>query len=98
MKLFRDKLIGSRCGFSPVLFTVIGLLTATYCFSQPRSQNPEYKKYNPSYHYYPSGDPTGLFYTDGKYYNNWGNAYTEDLVHWKYSPNGSQALRLKLLD
>jgi fructan beta-fructosidase len=98
MKLFRDKLMDGRGVFSPVLFMVIGILSATYCPGQPRAQHPEHKKYNPSYHYYPSGDPTGLFYIDGKYYNNWGNAYSEDLVHWKYSPNGSQALRMKLSD
>ena len=77
---------------------LITLLTITYCFGQPRPQNPEHRKYNPSYHYYPSGDPTGLFYLNGRYYNNWGSAYSTDLVHWKYSPYGRDAIRLRLSD
>jgi fructan beta-fructosidase len=68
------------------------------CFGQPQLQKPEFKKYIPSYHFYPSGDPTGLFYINGKYYNNWGGAYSTDLVHWKYSPFGREALRFRLSD
>ena len=74
------------------------LFAFTYCFGQPQPQKPEFRKYNPSYHYYPSGDPTGLFYINGKYYNNWGGAYSTDLVHWKYSPFGREALRFRLSD
>ena len=45
-------------------------------------------KYNPEYHYFPSIDPTGLFYFDGLYYLNWGSAYSKDLVHWKVTDLG----------
>ncbi len=58
----------------------------TFIFGQQRGQNPEYKKYNPSYHFYPTGDPTGLFYLGGYYYNNWGSAYSTDFVNWKRFP------------
>jgi fructan beta-fructosidase len=68
-----------------------------YSFAQQRSQNPEYIQYNPSYHFYPSGDPTGLFYLGGQYYNNWGSAFSTDLVHWKRS-NSTQTARLRLSD
>jgi sucrose-6-phosphate hydrolase SacC (GH32 family) len=84
--------------FTPPLIFIAVLFAVTNCFSQPRLQNPEHKKYNPSYHYYPSGDPTGLFYLDGRYYNNWGGAYSTDLVHWKYAPAGRDALRWRLSD
>lgn len=47
-----------------------------------RIQKPEYMRFNPDYHFYPSGDPTGLFYHDGRYYNAWGRYYGTDLVHW----------------
>jgi len=47
-----------------------------------RIQKPEYRRFNPHYHFYPSGDPTGLFYYDGKYYNAWGRYYGTDFVHW----------------
>jgi len=74
------------------------LFIASYCFGQLRPQNPEHKKFNPAYHYYPSGDPTGLFFIDGKYYNNWGSAYSTDLVHWKFSASGRDGLRRRLSD
>ena len=61
------------------------IFVALHSFSQPRPQNPEYRKYNPAYHFFPSGDPTGLFYYDGLYYNNWGIAASKDFVHWKYT-------------
>lgn len=47
-----------------------------------RIQKQEYLRFNPDYHFYPSGDPTGLFYHDGKYYNAWGRYYGTDFVHW----------------
>ena len=50
--------------------------------AQIRSQRPEYLRFNPDYHFYPSGDPTGLFWFDGRYYNAWGRYYGTDLVHW----------------
>src|SRR5918998_808839 len=85
--------------FSTRAFIVcVAVFTISYCFGQPKPQNPAHRKYNPSYHYYPSGDPTGLFFMGNKYYNNWGAAYSTDLVHWKYSPGGFQALRLLLND
>jgi hypothetical protein len=77
--------------FFPLMFVV------TCCFTQQRAQNPEYTKYNPSYHFYPTGDPTGLFYFAGKYYNQWGAAHSIDLVHWQRR-DGSQSARLRLND
>ena len=62
--------------------------------AQQSGQKVEYQKYNPAYHYYPSGDPTGMFYINGLYYNNWGSAYSKDLVHWKYTASGSLSKRL----
>jgi sucrose-6-phosphate hydrolase SacC (GH32 family) len=79
-----------------MLLAIAGLLTVTCIFGQPRTQNPEYKKYNPAYHFYPTGDPTGLFYLGGYYYNNWGTAYSTDFVHWKRS--ASYAWRQRLSD
>jgi fructan beta-fructosidase len=76
----------------------IALFLVLNVFAQQQQQKPEYKKFNPSYHFYPSGDPTGLFFLDGKYYNNWGSAYSNDLVHWKYSPYGAIGLRRQLSD
>ena len=74
----------------------ITLFVVTSGFSQQRAQNPEYRKYNPSYHFYPTGDPTGLFYLGGRYYNNWGSAYSTDLVHWRRS--SAQNLQLRVSD
>ena len=48
------------------------VITTINCSAQGPAQQEKYKKYNPSYHFYPSGDPTGLFYLNGLYYNNWG--------------------------
>jgi sucrose-6-phosphate hydrolase SacC (GH32 family) len=81
------------------LFTLLcAFLLVNGSFAQPRAQKPEYKKYNPTYHYYPSGDPTGLFYMDGKYYNNWGTAHSTNLIHWKFTPYGREAYRWRLSD
>jgi fructan beta-fructosidase len=80
------------------LWLACTLIVAINCNAQGPTQKSDYKKYNPSYHYYPSGDPTGLFYINDKYYNNWGSAYSSDLVHWKYSPYGRDALRFRLSD
>lgn len=68
--------------FSLILVT-ISLIYSGDTAAQPRAQNPAHKKFNPAYHFFPSGDPTGLFYLGGKYYNNWGTASSTDLVHWK---------------
>lgn len=54
------------------------------------------EQYNPSYHYYPGIDPTGLFYYNGLYYNDWGSASSTDLVNWKITEAGSQ--RMKMYD
>jgi len=53
----------------------------------------DYSKWNPSYHFYPSGDPTGLFYYDGLYYNNWGSAASKDFVHWKFTEQEKRTMR-----
>lgn len=60
---------------SVLMLSAIGL-------AQPRGTRPEFLRFNPEYHFYPSGDPTGLFYYDGVYYNAWGRYYGTDLVHW----------------
>jgi fructan beta-fructosidase len=75
--------------------TLVSLVAVAFVFGQPRAQKPEYKKYNPSYHFYPSGDPTGLFYLGGQYYNNWGTAYSSDLIYWKRTKSGSIRQRLQ---
>ena len=77
---------------------VVALFNSICCLSQTAPQKNQYKKFTPTYHYYPSGDPTGLFYLGGKYYNNWGSAYSKDLVFWKYSPYGRDALRFLIAD
>jgi sucrose-6-phosphate hydrolase SacC (GH32 family) len=46
--------------------------------------------YIPNYHYYPSGDPSGLFYLDGFYYNNWGVARSKDFIHWQETEFGKR--------
>jgi sucrose-6-phosphate hydrolase SacC (GH32 family) len=78
------------------IIVFIAIFVSTCGFSQQRTQNPEFRKYNPSYHFYPTGDPTGLFYYAGRYYNNWGSAYSTDLVNWKRS--GTQDLRSRIND
>lgn len=78
-----------------VLISILSLLTFQ-CYSQQRQQNPEYLKYNPVYHFYPSGDPTGLFYFNGLYYNNWGIADSKDFVHWNYSLQRRRTLEAAL--
>lgn len=69
------------------------LLTAGSMSAQ-RMPAEEYMKYTPSYHFYPSGDPTGLFYYDGLYYNNWGIAFSTDFVHWKYTAQRERSNRI----
>jgi sucrose-6-phosphate hydrolase SacC (GH32 family) len=61
----------------------VAIFLSLNSFAQVPAQKEEYKKYNPAYHFYPSGDPTGLFYYNGLYYNNWGTASSKDFVHWK---------------
>lgn len=76
-----------KCVFSNIIILFL-IAFSIQCSAQPKEQNTEYQKFNPSYHYFPSGDPTGLFYINGEYYNNWGSAYSRDLVHWKYTNAG----------
>ncbi|MDD3944706.1 MAG: GH32 C-terminal domain-containing protein [Bacteroidales bacterium] len=61
------------------------VLTNNDIYGQGRNQNPVYARFNPSYHFYPSGDPTGLFYYNGLYYNAWGRFSSTDFVHWHSS-------------
>jgi sucrose-6-phosphate hydrolase SacC (GH32 family) len=51
-------------------------------------------KFNPGYHFYPSFDPTGLFYYGGQYYLNWGAATNKDFVHWKMTSYGLERSRI----
>ena len=82
------------------LFLVLVSLTAGMLSAQTRRRNPEFDRFNPSYHFYPSGVPTGLFYEDGYYYNGWGRYYSTDLVHWTptEATKRSSELRAKLMD
>jgi sucrose-6-phosphate hydrolase SacC (GH32 family) len=66
-----------------LFLTFICLFISTCAYSQFRSQKPEFVRFNPGYHFYPSGDPTGLFFFNGNYYNAWGRYYGTDFVHWK---------------
>jgi sucrose-6-phosphate hydrolase SacC (GH32 family) len=61
-------------------------------FAQPPATAP-IEKFNPEYHFYPSIDPTGLFYYGGNYYLNWGSAVSNDLVHWKITEFGKNRIR-----
>jgi fructan beta-fructosidase len=69
------------------------ILTLLFTFSYKSGMgqfttSPLSEKYHPEYHFYPSIDPTGLFYFGGKYYLNWGSAASTDLVHWVMTPYG----------
>tara|TARA_R110002020_G_scaffold98268_2_gene234046 strand:- start:4516 stop:6507 length:1992 start_codon:yes stop_codon:yes gene_type:complete len=68
---------------------------SAFAFNNSSAQNNN-EQYNPSYHYYPGIDPTGLFYYNGLYYNNWGSASSKDFVHWKMTEAGLQ--RRKMYD
>src|SRR5699024_6749190 len=72
---------------SALLKVVLLLLFLCISFDST-SQDIEYESYTPAYHFYPSGNPTGLFYYNGLYYNNWGIASSKDLVHWKRTELG----------
>lgn len=69
---------------------IICVNNIAYAQSGQHNRNREYEGFNPSYHFYPSGDPTGLFYYAGKYYNQWGNASSVDFVHWDLAGYGIQ--------
>ena len=67
---------------------ILLLLFHNWSYGQgPATKNPN-DKYNPEYHFYPSIDPTGLFYYGGKYFLNWGSATSNDFVHWKMTKFG----------
>lgn len=70
-------------------FTFASVILAGIFSSQAlaQMQQPE-ESFDPVYHFYPSIDPTGLFYYSGKYYMNWGSASSDDLVHWQMTPFG----------
>lgn len=69
------------------------LLAHMYCLAQ---QNPrQADHWNPAYHFYPSGDPTGLFYFDGRYFNNWGSAASTDFVHWQFTQQGINSMEAR---
>ena len=67
---------------------VAGNLLAVALFVLCRTAFGQNQPYDPDYHFYPSIDPTGLFYYDGKYFLNWGSATSIDLVHWKMTDFG----------
>jgi len=67
------------------LSIVFGLL---YCLINASYGQDKNGQFDPAYHFYPSGDPTGLYYFDGYYYNNWGVAKSKDFVHWKFTDYG----------
>ena len=72
-------------------FVIILILLFTFSYKSGMGQfttSPLSDKYHPEYHFYPSIDPTGLFYFGGKYYLNWGSAASTDLVHWIMTPYG----------
>jgi fructan beta-fructosidase len=66
---------------------ILIMLTQTSFYGQS-TLNQSTEKYNPEYHFYPSIDPTGLFYYGGLYFLNWGAATSKDLVHWKMTEYG----------
>lgn len=71
------------------MFLIATLMLAS--INEIDGQNPSLQSgdnYDPEYHFYPSADPTGLFFYAGKYYINWGSAESTDLVHWKMTPFG----------
>jgi fructan beta-fructosidase len=67
-----------------LVFSLLSNLSA-YCQSGTDQVS---EKYNPVYHFYPSIDPSGLFYHGGQYFLNWGSATSKDLVHWKITEFG----------
>lgn len=78
-----------------VLESILILLLITYksVYGQGISTQST-EKYNPGYHFYPSIDPTGLFYYGGKYFLNWNTAVSNDLVHWKITEDGIERTKV----
>jgi fructan beta-fructosidase len=75
------------------LFFPLILSGNIFLYSQG-NQTMKDEKYNPEYHYYPSFDPTGLFFYGGSYFINWGSAYSKDLIHWKICEFGKERNKL----
>ncbi len=78
----------AMCNFRNYVLILLLLILQNRIYSQGISTNNPNDKYNPEYHFYPSIDPTGLFFYGGKYYLNWGSATSNDLVHWKMTKYG----------
>lgn len=79
----RKNILEEDCTMKNQFLFIFCTCLSLAAIAQGPVQREEYKKYNPSYHYYPSGDPTGLFYYNGQYFNQWGSASSTDFVHWK---------------
>lgn len=75
-----------------VIIVIALHLMAINSFGRTQSDGSDLKSYEPLYHFYPSGDPTGLFYHNGYFYNNWGSAISKDLVHWEFTGFGEQRI------
>lgn len=90
-----NRLFGGLCKnkLMKIQLLLAFLLPAIHAFAQQKQQSQYFTKYNPSYHFFPSGDPTGLFYFNGSYYNNWGIASSNDFVHWKLTAQGKEKNR-----
>jgi len=72
---------------------LVALMSPPGINAQVASQNSS-TEYNPEYHYYPSFDPTGLFYFGGQYYLNWGAAASRDFVRWTMTPYGLERSKM----
>jgi sucrose-6-phosphate hydrolase SacC (GH32 family) len=77
---------------SRVLFLLM-LIYNLNAYSQVTSTHSS-EEYNPEYHFYPSFDPTGLFYYGGQYFLNWGAAASKDFVHWNMTSYGLERSRM----
>jgi sucrose-6-phosphate hydrolase SacC (GH32 family) len=75
-------------GFRNYVLMFLLLIFHNRSYSQGISTDNPNEKYNPEYHFYPSIDPTGLFYYGGRYFLNWGSATSKDLVHWNMTKYG----------
>jgi len=81
---------------SKVLFRgmVLVMLTGNLGVYGQVTSNRSSDEYNPEYHYYPSFDPTGLFYYAGQYFLNWGAAAGKDFVHWDMTSYGLERSKM----
>lgn len=76
-----------------LIFSLIILLAGSNLTGQQVQKNLA-DKYSPDYHFFPSIDPTGLFYYGGMYFLNWGSASSKDLVHWQLTEFGRGRTRM----